>query len=98
MGLVAEAIRDDEFASLFDSTLVRGRWATFEVILRRGQQREQIRPDADVDVAIDALYGAIHHRLLITRRPIDAAFVAALVDVTARGLAPGQPRHSSAKP
>lgn len=87
-GLISDAIQDEEFAGLFRRTMVRERRRTFLAILLRGQERGQVRTDVDVPAAVDALYGAVHHRLLVTRQPIDERFVTALVDVAAAGLAP----------
>jgi AcrR family transcriptional regulator len=85
-GLISDAIDDEEFARSFRSTLVRERRRTFVAILLRGQERGQIRSDVDVSVVVDALYGAIHHRLLVTRQPIDERFVAGLAHFAASGL------------
>ena len=74
-GLIADAVHDEELAQAFRATLVRGRRRAFIAILLRGQQRGQVRPDLDIPTAVDALYGAIHHRLMVTRQPIDARFV-----------------------
>lgn len=82
-GLIGDAIRDDDFSQLFRSTMVRGRRRTFTRILLLGQRRGQIRSDVDVAIAVDALYGAIHHRLLITRQPIDGPFVDGLATFAA---------------
>ena len=85
-GLIGEAVGDEDFAALFREGLIGHRRQTFEGILRGGQQRGQIRRDLDVETTIDAVYGALHHRLLVTRRPIDALFVGALVDLVVGGL------------
>ena len=73
--LLAEAIRNDEFSRLYRQTLLGERRQGFLVILRQGQLRGQIRTDADLGVAVDAMYGAIYHRLVGTRDPIDASFL-----------------------
>lgn len=86
-GLVADALADEEFAALFRRTLLRERRHLFVAILRRGQQRGQVRADLDVETVVDALYGAIHHRLLVTGEPFDRRFVDGLVDLAARGVA-----------
>ena len=85
-GLIEDALADEEFAVLFRNTLLRERRHLFLAILARGQQRGQIRSDLDLETAVDALYGAIHHRLLVSGRPTDLAFADALIDVVARGL------------
>jgi AcrR family transcriptional regulator len=86
-GLIVDALADDEFAALYRRTLLRERRHLFVAILVRGQQRGQIRADLDVETAVDAIYGAIHHRLLVSGRPTDLGFVKGLIDVAAGGLA-----------
>ena len=85
-GLIADALNDEEFAALYRQTLLRERRHLFLAILLRGQQRGQIRADLDLETTVDALYGAIHHRLLVSGQPTDLSFVNALIDVAARGL------------
>jgi AcrR family transcriptional regulator len=85
-GLIGEAVEDEEFAALFREGLIGHRRQMFEAILRGGQQRGQIRRDLDLETTIDALYGAMHHRLLVSRRPIDGLFVSALVDLVVGGF------------
>ena len=67
--------------------VIETRRRAFLQILRRGQQRGQIRSDVDLRSAVDALYGSIHHRLLMTGQPIDAPFASALTDFARLGLA-----------
>lgn len=85
-GLIADALADEEFAALFRRTLLRERRHLFLAILVRGQQRGQVRADVDLETAVDAIYGAIHHRLLVSGQPTDLPFVNALIDLAARGL------------
>lgn len=85
-GLITDAIDDEEFAQTFRATLIRSRRRGFFAILLRGQKRGQIRRDVDLASVVDALYGAIHHRLLVTRQPIDERFASALTQFAAGGL------------
>jgi AcrR family transcriptional regulator len=73
--LLAEAIRSDEFSGLYRQTLLLERRQGFLAILQRGQRRGQVREDVDLEVVIDAAYGAIHHRLVATGEAIDAPFL-----------------------
>jgi AcrR family transcriptional regulator len=47
--------------------------------LRAAQEAGQIRPDLDVQVMIDQLWGAVYNRLLVPDLPVDEAFLSALV-------------------
>jgi AcrR family transcriptional regulator len=73
--LLAEAIRSTGFSRLYRQTLLRERRQGFLVILQQGQRRGQIRNDADLEVVVDAMYGAIYHRLVATGEDIDAPFL-----------------------
>ena len=55
-------------------------------ILTACRARGQVRSDADLAVAADAAFGAIHHRLLLTKAPIDGPFIAALTGLIVGGL------------
>lgn len=85
-GLIVDAINDDEFAPLYRATLLEERRKSFSVILLKGQRRGQIRKDVDLGTAIDAIYGAVHHRLLVSGQGIDEPFIAALTDIALRGI------------
>lgn len=57
---------------------------------RHAQEAGQVRPDIDVQVLVDQLWGAVYHRLLIPDQPVTEAFIAALVDNLFDGIAPRQ--------
>lgn len=86
-GLIGDALRDPEFAASFRAKVIEARRHAFMEILLRGQRRGQIRTDVDLSSVVDAIYGAIHHRLLMTREPIDERFASALTDFAQQGLA-----------
>lgn len=86
-GLISDALHDQEFAKTFRVKVIEARREAFLQILLRGQHRGQIRTDVDLKSVVDALYGSIHHRLLMTGEPIDAPFAAALTDFAQQGLA-----------
>jgi AcrR family transcriptional regulator len=56
--------------------------------MRRAQEAGQLRPEVDVRVLVDQLWGAVYHRLLIPDEPITDAFVVALVGNLMDGIAP----------
>jgi AcrR family transcriptional regulator len=85
-GLIVDAINDPDFAGHYRATILKERRRTLLLILRKGQQRGQIRRDVDITTAVDAMYGAVHHRLLVTGQPIDDNFVSNLTDIVTRGL------------
>ena len=86
-GLTRDSLGDPEFAEIFRVKVIEPRRHVFMQILLRGQQRGQIRTDVDLKSAVDAIYGSIHHRLLMTGQPVDASFASALSDFARLGLA-----------
>lgn len=86
-GLISAALDDQEFARIFRVKVIEARRHAFTQILLRGQRRGQIRTDVDLGSVVDAIYGSIHHRLLMTGEPIDEPFASALTDFARLGLA-----------
>src|SRR5918997_4411631 len=52
------------------------------------QRLGQLRPDADLDIIVDQLWGACYHRLLVLGVPFDESIVERLVDHALYGAAP----------
>jgi len=55
-----------------------------------------IRPDIDLDIALDALFGAIAGRALLWGRPLDEAWVDKLVDTVLHGILAPRPAGAPA--
>ncbi|MFB4307284.1 TetR/AcrR family transcriptional regulator C-terminal ligand-binding domain-containing protein [Actinomadura sp. GTD37] len=56
--------------------------------LQRAQELGQIRPEVDVQIIVDQLWGAVYHRLLIPDEPVTDHFVDGLVSNLLDGVAP----------
>jgi AcrR family transcriptional regulator len=56
-------------------------------IMERAIARGEARPDADPEPVIEAVLGAVYMRLLVTARPLDDAFLEAVVEAVAGGIA-----------
>jgi hypothetical protein len=56
-------------------------------ILRRAAERGEIDPSADLDVAIDFIFGLYWYRMLIGHLPLDQALAMAMTDQLLHGLA-----------
>jgi AcrR family transcriptional regulator len=80
------AAEDESFGALYRATLLRERRQALLDVLLAARRRGQVRVAVDLDVVVDAAYGAIHHRLLLSRAPIDGAFVTALADFMVAGV------------
>ena len=81
------AAQDPAFGVLYRSTLLRERRQALLDVLVAGRRRGQVQAGIDLAVAVDAAYGAIHHRLLLSGEPIDGPFVTALADLIVDGIA-----------
>src|ERR671918_464852 len=55
--------------------------------LERARARGEIRADADLELAVDSLHGAVFYRLLLSGEPLDAEFADRLAEQTLKGLA-----------
>ena len=53
--------------------------------LRRAQELGEIPAGADLDVLVDALWGPIFHRLLVSHMKIDRRFIDRLLDLVLAG-------------
>jgi hypothetical protein len=60
-----------------------------EELLREGTARGELRPDLDVDLALDALGGTLFQRLLILGEPVDRELVERLVEQLLQGIGAG---------
>jgi AcrR family transcriptional regulator len=88
-GLVGDLQHDRDLAEGFHRDVVPARREAMLAALERGRARGEIRGDADLELAVDTLHGAVFYRLLLSGEPLDDAFVARLADQVLAGLAPG---------
>ena len=87
-GLVADMQHDPDLAERFHGDVVPTRRRAMAEALERGRRRGEIRDDADVELAVDALHGAVFYRLLLSGAPLDATFTSDLAREVLLGLAP----------
>lgn len=64
VGLIAEALHDDELAQSLRERLIRPRIDEFKMRMHQAQLDGQFPADADLDVAVDLVYGPLYHRLV----------------------------------
>jgi AcrR family transcriptional regulator len=79
-GLIAEAQRDPELAAAWRDRFINPVRAARSEIVRRAVERGELSADVNVDVLLDLVYGPAYHRFLQGHRPLDAAFVNAVVE------------------
>jgi AcrR family transcriptional regulator len=86
-GLISDLQHDADLAEGFRRDVVPARREGMLAALERGRARGEIREEADLDLAVDALHGAVFYRLLLSGEPLDDAFAERLADQTLAGLA-----------
>lgn len=85
--LIGEAQTDPELAAAYRSLYSAERRRLAVERLTRAQEVGQLRPDVDVRVLVDQLWGAVYHRLLIPDEPVSREFATALVTNILDGVA-----------
>jgi AcrR family transcriptional regulator len=87
--LIGRSQTDEELAAAFRSLYSAERRRLAAERLRRAQDEGQLRPEIDVQVVVDQLWGAVYNRLLVPDEPVTDAFVVALVDNLLVGIGRG---------
>jgi AcrR family transcriptional regulator len=93
--IVDEMSRNGELAAVARDRFLTRRRGALRVVFERAIERGDLRPDLDVDFALDVLAGPLFYRLLITGGPIDEELAQSVVDLIVRGFAPA-PRRGRA--
>jgi AcrR family transcriptional regulator len=86
-GLVGDLQRDADLAEGFHRDVVPARREAMLAALERGRERGEVRADADLDLAVDALHGAVFYRLLLSGEPLSDDFADRLAEQALTGLA-----------
>ncbi len=79
-GLVSELATDSELASAFRNQVVALRIAEVERLLGRGVDRGELRPDIDLHLAHELLFGPVYYRLFLSGEPLDGMLAERIVD------------------
>ncbi|NMG08412.1 TetR/AcrR family transcriptional regulator [Brasilonema sp. UFV-L1] len=85
-GLIAEAQMDASLAEAFREQFIKCRRAATRTILERGIARGELRPDLNLELVIDTIYGPIWYRLLLKHATLDDAFAEELVNFLIVGI------------
>ena len=85
-GLLSSGYGETELSKAFRSHFVQARRDEGRELLRRAAEAEQIRPDLDVELVLDLIYGPIFYRLTIGHAPIDSRFTGALLGQLLEGI------------
>lgn len=84
--LVGAAQTDPELAAALRSSYAGPRRAVGLAALRAGQERGQLRGDADPEALVDQLWGACLYRVMMGDQPLTNTFARALVNNLVRGI------------
>ncbi|MGA4545833.1 TetR/AcrR family transcriptional regulator [Uniformispora flossi] len=85
--LVADLADDPELEKEFLDAYFHPRRATTAAALRRGIERGDIRPDADIDLLLDMLASTTYYRVLFGHLPITPELAESVVSVVMAGVA-----------
>lgn len=94
-GLIAEALQDPGLGRDLRERLIEPRIAAFKQRLRQAQDAGQLSPDADLDVALDLLYGPLYHRLALHLGMPDPTHLDSLIAHVLHALTPPLPADLS---
>lgn len=79
LSLVAASVDDPSVAAGLRDRLIASRRTASIGCLRRGVERGELRPDLDLGLLVDALYGAVYYNVLVAHAPLDEAYVERLL-------------------
>ena len=79
-GLVSDLAADPELAQAFRGRVVAARVAEVRRLVERGIERGELRPDADLELAHELLFGPIYYRLLLSGEPLEPGLAERVVD------------------
>ena len=84
--IIAEGQRDPATITAFVEGYAKPRRAEAKKILLAGIERGELRPDIDLEVALDALYGPIYYRMLVPVGPLGKDWAESLAAHVLNGL------------
>jgi len=87
--LIGGGQTDPELIDAFRERFVRPRRKEAYQTLRKGIERGELPADADLDIILDSLYGAIYMRFLIWKDGLNEAFIQDVCRMVLDGARPG---------
>ena len=88
--LIGAMAEQPELARAVRDGFLAARRSALGVVLQRGIERGDLRPDIDLELALDTLGGPLFYRLLVTGGPLDEQLAEGVTDLILRGFAPGE--------
>jgi AcrR family transcriptional regulator len=88
--LIGAMAQRPELARSVREGFLAGRRSALAEVLQRGVERGDLRPDLDLELALDVLGGPLFYRLLVTGGPIDEQLAEGVADLILRGFSPDE--------
>ena len=79
-GLVSDFAADPDLGRAFQERVVAMRIAEVRRLIERGIERGDLRPETDVELAHELLFGPVYYRLLLSGAPLDERLAERVVD------------------
>jgi AcrR family transcriptional regulator len=79
-GLVSELATDPNLAAAFRERVVARRVTEVRRLIERGIERGDLRPDTDIELAHELLFGPVYYRLFLSGAPLDKRLAERIVD------------------
>ena len=79
-GLVSDLATDPGLARAFRERVVAMRIGEVRRLIERGIERGDLRPDTDIELAHELLFGPVYYRLLLSGAPLDKKLAERIVD------------------
>ena len=89
-GLIAASESDPDLATAFRDGFLKPRRDDAKRLLKQCVDDGSLRPDLDLDIALDVLSGALYNRRCVTREPITPRVVEKILEYATGGLAAGR--------
>lgn len=87
---VVEAARRDPSVAGVVTEIAVSLLAQIRVMLQRGVERGEVRPDSDLEITASLLLGAVHVRRNFLNEGVQMAFVETMLDIILNGVAPAE--------
>ena len=87
-GLVSDLATDHALAQAFRDNVVAMRIGEVRRVVERGIARGDLRPDTDVELAHELLFGPVYYRLFLSGAPLEPGLAARIVDAVMLAFAP----------
>ena len=90
-GLVSDLATDPDLARAFRAQVVAVRINETRRVVDRGVARGQLRPDIDIELVHELLFGPVYYRLLLNGAQLESRFAEQIVDSVMPGLVAVKP-------